>query len=286
MELRAIDVHVHPWDEVSLASMGGGRKEIMAKYFGREIKPVSLTELADQYRARGMMAVLLASDDSTASGLPPVPNDHVARAVKEHPDVFMGFAGVDPWKGKLAIDEARRAKEELGLVGLKFNPGRQLFFANKKRFYPLWEAVASLGLICLFHTGMMGNGAGMRGGLGFKLKYTAPIPYLDDVAGDFPELTIISAHPAWPWQEEQLAMALHKGNVYIDLSGWAPKYFPPALVQYANTRLQDRVLFGSDWPVLTPERWLAEFEELPIKPEVRLKVLLDNAKTLFGVSQT
>jgi len=130
MELKAIDVHVHPWDEVSLASMGGGRKEIMAKYFGRDIKPVSMAELADQYRSRKMMAVLLASDDSTSSGLPPVPNDHVARAVKDHPDVFLGFAGVDPWKGKLAIDEAKRAKEGLGLVGLKFNPGRQFFFAN------------------------------------------------------------------------------------------------------------------------------------------------------------
>lgn len=284
MELKGIDAHVHPWDEVSLESMGSGRKEIMASYFGRDIKPVSMAELADQYRGRKMMAILLASDDSTSSGLPPVPNDHVARAVKDHPDVFLGFGGVDPWKGKLAVDEARRLKEELGLVGLKFNPGRQFFFANDVRFYPLWEQAAKLGLICLFHTGMMGNGAGIRGGLGFKLKYTAPIPYLDDIAGDFPELTIISAHPGWPWVEDQLAMALHKGNVYVDLSGWAPKYFPPPLVQYVNTRLQDRVLFGSDWPVITPERWLAEFEGLPIKPEVRPKVLLENAKALFGIS--
>lgn len=283
MKLKAIDTHVHPWDEVSLESMGGGRKEIMAKYFGRAIEPVSMSALADQYRQRDMMAVLLASDDSTHSGLPPVPNDHVAQAVKDHPDVFLGFAGVDPWKGRLAIDEAKRAKEELGLVGLKFNPGRQLFFPNDNHFYPLWEAAARLGLICLFHTGMMGNGAGTRGGLGFKLKYTAPLPYLDDIAADFPELTIISAHPAWPWQDEQLALAQHKGNVYIDLSGWAPKYFSPALVQYVNTRLQDRTLFGSDWPVITPERWMEEFNNLPIKPEVRLKILLENAKALFGI---
>lgn len=283
MELKAIDTHVHPWDEVSLGSMGGGRKEIMSRYFGREIKPVSLQQLADEYRGRQMMAVLLASDDSTASGLPPVPNDHIAKAVKDHADVFLGFAGVDPWKGKLAIDEARRAKEELGLAGLKFNPGRQLFFPNDTRFYPLWETAAKLGLVCLFHTGMLGNGAGTRGGLGFKMKYTAPIPYLDDIAADFPELTLISAHPAWPWQDEQLAMAVHKANVYIDLSGWAPKYFSPTLIQYVNSRLQDRVLFGSDWPVLLPERWLAEFEKLPIKPEIRPKILLENAKKLFHI---
>ena len=196
----------------------------MAGYFGRELEPVSLDELADAYRARDMMAVLLATDDSTTSGLPPVPNEHVAAAVRKHPDVFMAFGGIDPWKGRLAIDEARRCREVLGCKGLKFNPGRQHFFPNDPRFGPLWQTAADLGLVCLFHTGLMGNGAGVRGGLGFKLKYTAPIPYLDDIAADFPDLTLISAHPGWPWQEEQLAMARHKGNVYIDLSGWAPKY--------------------------------------------------------------
>ena len=130
---------------------------------------------------------------------------------------------------------------------------------------------------------MMGAGAGTPGGMGYKLKYTRPIPYLDDLAADFPELKIIGAHPSWPWQEESLAIARHKTNFYIDLSGWAPKYFPPTLVQYANTVLQDRVLFGSDWPVVTPERWLAEFEALPFKDEVRQKILLGNARKLLGL---
>jgi uncharacterized protein len=283
MPLRAIDCHVHPWDSVSIQHMGGGRLAAMANYFGRALEPVSLDELADAYRARDMMAVLLATDDSTSSGLPPVPNDHVADAVRKHPDVFMAFGGVDPWKGRLAIDEARRCREVLGCKGLKFNPGRQHFFPNDPRFGPLWQTAADLGLVCLFHTGMMGNGAGVRGGLGFKLKYTAPIPYLDDIAADFPELTLISAHPGWPWQEEQLAMARHKGNVYIDLSGWAPKYFPPQLLQYARTILKDRVLFGSDWPVLTPERWIDEFDHLDFEPAVRQKILVDNARGLFGL---
>ena len=280
---RAIDCHVHPWDEVSVQHMGGGRLEVMARYFGRELEPVSLDELADAYRAREMMAVLLATDDSTTSGLPAVPNDHVAAAVRKHPDVFLAFGGVDPWKGRLAIDEARRCREVLGCKGLKFNPGRQHFFPNDPRFARLWQTAAELGLVCLFHTGLMGNGAGVRGGLGFKLKYTAPIPYLDDIAADFPDLTLISAHPGWPWQEEQLAMARHKGNVYIDLSGWAPKFFPPQLVQYARTILKDRILFGSDWPVLTPERWIEEFDQYDFEPEVRNKILVENASALFGL---
>jgi hypothetical protein len=185
--------------------------------------------------------------------------------------------------GRLALDEVRRIKD-LGLRGLKFNPGRQHFYANEPRFAPLWELAAELGLVCLFHTGMMGNGAGTRGGLGFKLKYTAPIPYLDDIAADHPDLTLISAHPGWPWQDEQLAMARHKANVYLDLSGWAPRYFPPQLVQQVNRLIPDRVLFGSDWPVITPERWIAEFNDLPLDDDVRQKILLGNAKLLFQLS--
>jgi uncharacterized protein len=284
MALKAIDCHVHPWDDASLESMGGGRKGAMSSYFGRELPPVPLSALAEEYRARDMMAVLLASDDSTSSGLPPVPNAHIAQAVRNHPDVFLGFGGVDPWMGRLALDEVRRIKD-MGLRGLKFNPGRQHFYANEPRFAPLWELAAELGLVCLFHTGMMGNGAGVRGGLGFKLKYTAPIPYLDDIAADHPDLTLISAHPGWPWQDEQLAMARHKGNVYLDLSGWAPRYFPPQLIQQVNRLIPDRVLFGSDWPVITPERWIAEFSDLPFDDDVRQKILLGNAEALFGLKR-
>lgn len=283
-ELQAIDCHVHPWDEVALGHMGGGRLEAMAATFGRDIRPVPLPELADQYRERRMMAVLLATDDSTTSGLPPVPNDHVAAAVRDHPDVFLGFGGVDPWMGRRAVDEIHRISQKLGLIGLKFNPGRQHFYPNDPRFAPIWEAAAELGLVCLFHTGMMGNGAGVRGGLGFKLKYTAPIPYLDDIAADYPDLTLISAHPGWPWQDEQLAMARHKGNVYLDLSGWAPKYFPEQLVRQVDSLLSRRVLFGSDWPVITPERWMSEFADLPLKDETRRRILLDNARELFGLA--
>lgn len=282
MELRAIDCHVHPWDEVSLGHLGGGRLEAMEKTFGRSLAPVSMDELAGRYRGAGMMAVLLATDDSTTSGLPAVPNDHVAAAVQDHPDVFRAFGGIDPWKGRLAVEEVHRIAD-LGLSGLKLNPGRQHFFPDDPRFAEIWQAAAERGLICLFHSGMLGNGAGTRGGMGFKLKYCRPVPHLDDLAADHPDLTIISAHPAWPWADEQLAMARHKANVYIDLSGWAPRYFPEQHVRHADTLLQDRVLFGSDWPVITPERWLTEFEDLPIRPEVRQKILLENARTLLGI---
>ncbi|MBI4494795.1 MAG: amidohydrolase [Chloroflexi bacterium] len=283
MEVKAIDIHIHLSDEAAIKAMGA-RAQQMAQYFGRERKPVSVDELADQYRARNMMAVLMNTSDVTTSGNQPVPNDHIAEAVRKHPDVFLGFGVIDPWQGKLALDEIKRCAQELGLRGIgELNPGRQHFFPNDPRFYPLWEEATRQGLIVLFHSGMMGAGAGRPGGMGYKLKYTQPIPYFDDVAADFPELKIISAHPSWPWSEENLAIARHKSNFFIDLSGWAPKYWPPSLTHHANTILQDKCLFGSDWPVITVERWMEEFEQLPIKPEARQKILLQNARKLLGL---
>ena len=226
------------------------------------------------------MAVIMNTSDETVTGLKPVPNDHIAEAVMKHPDVFLGFGIVDPWQGKVALKEIRRCKE-LGLHGLgEFNPARQHFLPSDTRFYPLWEEAQKLGLPMLFHSGMAGAGAGTPGGMGVKLKYCQPI-HLDDVAADFPELNIVCAHPSWPWQDEALAIARHKGNVYIDLSGWAPKYFPPQLVQQVNSLIPDKALFGSDWPVIGVERWMTEFQQLDFKPEVRKKILLDNAKKLF-----
>lgn len=167
--------------------------------------------------------------------------------------------------------------------GLKFMPNTQEFFPNDIRFYPIWERAQELGLVVLIHSGTTGVGAGSPGGGGVKLKYSQPIPYIDDVAADFPELRIIMAHPSWPWQEEQLAILVHKPNVYMDLSGWSPKYFQPSLVQYANTLIQDKVLFGSDYPVITPERWLRDFESAGFKDDVREKILISNAAGLLGI---
>jgi predicted TIM-barrel fold metal-dependent hydrolase len=110
--------------------------------------------------------------------------------------------------------------------------------------------------------------------------------HVDDVAVDFPDLKIVLAHPSFPWQDEAISIALHKRQVSIDLSGWSPKYFPEQLVRYANTLLREQVLFGTDYPLITPERWLADFETLDIKPEVRPLILRENAMRLLGLGGT
>jgi predicted TIM-barrel fold metal-dependent hydrolase len=285
MPLAGIDIHVH-LNDAAAAAASGPRREQMARYFGSERKTTSADELADQYRARNMIAVLMNSTDVTTSGVTGVPNDHIAAAVRRNPDALVGFGIIEPQQGKLAKDEIRRCAEELGLKGIgELNPGRQHFYPNDPAYYPLWEEAAKLNLVVLFHGGMMGAGAGTPGGMGYKLKYGRPIPYLDDVAADFPELKIISAHPSWPWQEESLAIARHKSNFYIDLSGWAPKYWPASLVQYAGTILQDKCLFGSDAPAIPLDRWLEEFEQVPFKPDVRRKIMVDNARQLLGLAE-
>ena len=282
-DIVAIDTHVHLSDARALAARPQ-RAEQMAKYFKRERRVVPVEEMAEQYRERHMMAVIMNSTDTTVTGQEPVPNDHIADVVEQHPDVFLGFGVVDPAQGKLAEREVRRCKE-LGLVGIgELHPARQHFYPNDRQFYPLWETAAEVGLPVLFHGGYAAAGSGAPGGMGVKLKYANPI-HLDDVAADFPELTIICAHPSWPWESEALAVALHKPNVYIDLSGWAPKYMSAEMRTYVNSRIQDKALFGSDWPVLDVDRWLTEFDALGFKPAVRDKVLLHNAMRVLGLDQ-
>jgi len=276
--MRAIDVHVHVPDPPGHAA--AKEKEDMAGYFGAKKLPRTPEEMAQTYQALDLFGVIFSIDAESASGVPYVGNDYVASVARTYPEQFIGFASVDPWKGKRAIGELERAVKELGLRGLKLHPTTQAFFPNDRRFYPLWEKAAELEIPVLLHSGQTGVGAGRPGGGGQKLKYSHPM-CLDDVAADFPELTLIMAHPAVPWQEEQLAVVLHKGNVYMDLSGWSPKYFRPVLVQYLRSLLQDKALFGSDYPVIQPERWLRDFEGLKLKKEVRRKILLENARRVL-----
>ena len=229
-----------------------------------------------------MACVVFSVDAESQMGVPGVPNEEVAKAAADNPDVMIPFASIDPAKGRAGVNQARRLVADFGMRGFKFHPSVQAFYPNDRAVYPLYAAIEEMGLPALFHTGQTGIGAGVPGGGGIRLKYSNPL-FLDDVAADFPGLTIILAHPSFPWQDEALAVATHKPLVHIDLSGWSPKYFPANLVQYANTLLQDKVLFGSDYPLLTPDRWLADFDALPIKPEVRPKILKENAARLLGL---
>lgn len=278
--MRAIDMHVHVPRQPGLDEM---YIEAHLRQYFRMPETPTVEGMAERYRRLDLLGVIFSVDAETATGETPDSNDYVAGIVAEHPDLFVGFATVDPWKGEAAVEELERAVMELGLKGLKLHPIHQAFFPNDDRFEPLWEKCSELKLPVIIHSGFAAAGAGMPGGGGLRLKYARPIPHIDDVASAHPDMTIVMAHPAWPWVDEQVAVALHKPNVFIDLSGWAPKYIPETLIREANTRLRRKVMFGSDFPYLAPERWLEEFETLEIRDEVRPLVLLENAKGVLGI---
>jgi predicted TIM-barrel fold metal-dependent hydrolase len=255
----------------------------MAEYFGAPWKsPPTMQDTAAHYRAQNIGAVIFPVDAERETGYRRYKNEEVAAIAAENDDVLIPFASIDPWKGKMGVREARRLMKDFGIKGFKFHPTMQGFYANDRMAYPLYEAIEAEGGIALFHTGQTGVGSGMSGGNGMRLKYSNPM-YMDDVAVDFPDLKIILAHPSFPWQEEALAVAQHKPNVYIDLSGWSPKYFPEILVRYANSILKKKVLFGSDWPMITPERWLSDFEKIAIKDHLREDIIKNNAARLLGL---
>jgi predicted TIM-barrel fold metal-dependent hydrolase len=277
--IRAVDLHVHlPLKEWLDGSMGP-YKEAAARYFRSQVQERTVDEFAVEFAQEQIFGILLAWDAETASKRPPLSNDFVAAIAKRHPKRFAFFASVDPWKPD-AVPQLERAVKELGAIGAKFHPSLQDFYPSDERHFKLWEKAAELGIPCLFHTGTSGIGAGQLGGQGIKLDPARPL-HLDIVAARFPELRIIAAHFGWPWHLELIAMALHKSNIYVELSGWSPRYYPEELVREIGGRLQDRTLFGSDYPFLKPARVLEELDGLQLRPEAKVKILRENAARLL-----
>jgi uncharacterized protein len=274
-ELIAIDTHVHLEPESDTAADLAAKK-----YFGDSGAARDWKGLADYYRSRKIGCVVFPVDERL-TGKPQVSNERVAQFAAEHSDIMIAFASIDPTRGAEAVEQAKRLVASGAIRGLKLHPPLQQFFPNDRIAYPLYEVFQEAGLPVLFHTGHSGIGTGMPGGGGVRLKYGNPM-HVDDVAVDFPHLKIILAHPSFPWQDEAISVCLHKPTVYIDLSGWSPKYFPPVLIQYANTLLKHKMLFGSDYPLITPDRWMADFEKIDIRPEVRPLILKQNAVQFFG----
>ena len=257
-EIKAIDIHTHvEIDTHGHLALDSELMDASAKYF--KVGPThsrtpSIKEIAELYRSLSMAAVIFTVDAQTATGHQPLANEEIAEAAAANADVLIPFGSVDPWKDD-AAKKMRALVENYGVKGFKFHPSLQAFTPNERKFYPIYEVLQELGVVALFHTGQTGIGAGLPGGRGIKLGYSNPI-LLDDVAADFPELQIVLAHPSVPWVDTAISMATHKANVFIDLSGWLPKYFPQQLVAQAGNLLKDKLLFGTDFPLIAPERWL------------------------------
>jgi predicted TIM-barrel fold metal-dependent hydrolase len=275
--MRAIDVHVHPMNpayvEASLPFMAATQRMFGTKFDARPD-----TQIAEDYRRDDVLALPIAWDAENGAAGGVYSNDKLAKLCADFPDVFLpGWGMVDPWRGRKGLEEIEHAIKGLGLLGIKYQPPVQGFYPHDKQFYPIWDLLQSLGAPVLIHCGTTAIGAGEPGGLGFKLDHARPIPNLDNVAADFPRLNIIAAHPGWPWTEELIAVALHKKNVSIDISGWGPKYVPAALKFDMQRRLQDKVLFGSDYPGWSPGQCCDEWEMENFRPGTIDKLFRDNA---------
>lgn len=280
---RIFDSHVHLPTKEFLVDAGGPLVEHGLKYFGTKNPFRSRDEMVQEYKQAGISkALLLGWDAETATRRKGISNDQIAQWVAAHPDLFVGVASVDPHKGAKAVEELDRAVRKLGLRGLKVHPQVQAFRPDDPAFRPLWKKVNELKLPVVVHTGTSGLGAGSPGGDGIHLDYSRPI-YIDSVAADFPDITFLCAHAGWPWHEELLAMCMHKSNVFLDMSGWLPKYLPESVLRYANSRLSDKVIFGTDYPFFDLQRCLDSLKDVSWKDGVLDKILWGNAARIFGL---
>ncbi len=279
--MKAIDVHCHLPTEEGMRPFAPYMAATGSYYrMGERQQASGADAFAKLLVEQDVKAILVSVDAESATGHPGTSNDHIAEVVRSHPEAFLaGYATVDPWRGRAAVLELERAITKLGLHGVKFHPILQQFFTNDRLLYPIYELCSSLGVPVQFHTGVTGVGMGMKGS-GIHLKYGHPL-HLDDVAADFPDLTILACHPSWPWQDEMIMVLLHKPNVFNELSGWSPKYFTPALKAEIAGRLQDKFMFGSDYPALTHERLFRDWEAEGFRPEVLEKVFLGNARRVL-----
>jgi len=229
-DLIAIDIHTHA--EVScwnpFDNYGEEYDRAADKYFGSDRRP-TIEETVAYYRERKLGLVMFTVDTESHMGRRRIPNEEIAKAARDNSDMMIAFASIDPHKGKFGAREAERLIKEEGIKGFKFHPTAQGCHPYDKMAWPIYDVINEYKLPAIFHTGHSGIGSGMRCGGGLRLAYSNPM-HLDDVAIDWPDMQIVMAHPSFPWQDEALSVAMHKPNVWIDLSGWSPKYFPKNLI--------------------------------------------------------
>lgn len=204
---------------------------------------------------------------------PLLSNDDVAVHIAAHPTRFFGIAAVDLLRPMRAVRELRRAVKALGFKGLRVIPWLWGLPPNDRRYYPLYAECVELGVPFCTQVGHTGP---LRGS-----EFGRPIPYLDEVALDFPELVIVAGHIGYPWTEEMIALARKYPNVYIDTSAYTAKRYPSELVRYLRGGGRHKVLFGSNYPMILPERALEELDALSLDSEARALFLDGNARRLF-----
>ncbi|MDG6916792.1 MAG: amidohydrolase [Nitrososphaerota archaeon] len=279
----SFDVHVHPWTRDFMKKNGPIMKACDFFKLDVEKLPASADQILDEMEGAGVARAVILGQDTSATGNPAfknytLRNDEVAALAAKSRDRLIPFAGVDPNAGRGAVKELRRAVKELGMRGLKVHSSANSVYINdRKLMFPIYEYCEEAGIPVLLHTGTTGLG-------NTEIRYSKP-ELVDEVCAAFPDLKVVMAHFGWPWPEVTLAIALRRPNVFIDVSGWKPRYLPQSLMPYLNGILQDRFLFGTDYPMLRHREWMDDFQanvRPKLKPGVAEKLLSGNAERLFS----
>jgi predicted TIM-barrel fold metal-dependent hydrolase len=245
--------------------------------------PRSIGDLLDGMDEAGVENAVILGQDTRATRNPSfknytIANEHLAKIASRSRDRLIPFAGVDPNAGPDAIRELKRALTRLGFRGLKVHSSANAVYPNDmSKMSAIYEFCEEVGAPILFHAGTTGLGD-------CDIKYSKP-EFLDEVCQSFPKLKVVVAHFGWPWSDVTIAIALRNPNVYVDISGWRPRYLPGSLLPYMNGILRDRFLFGTDYPMIRQKEWMDDFEanlRPRLKPDVANRLLRDNAKKLLS----
>ena len=225
--------------------------------------------------ARSLLIAVRAGDIRMKHSVE-IPYEQIAVYCRQYPDRFSGLAGVDPFRGMTGVRDLESAVKELGFVGAHLYPHWFGLAPDHAKYYPYYAKCCELDIPIMMQVGQ-------------NLVYNPerPLPSvgrpitLDQVAIDFPELKLIGIHIGIPWADEMIAMAWKHKNVFIGVDAYVPKYWPQSLIHYLNTYGQDKVLFGTDWPVIDPERAVKEISDLNLRDEPMQKLMRDNAHRVF-----
>ena len=279
----SFDVHVHPWTRAFMKKNGPIVKA--CDFFKLDFSklPSTTGQILEEMDEAGVARAVILGQDTHATPNAAfknytLRNDEIAKLAGRSGDRLVPFAGVDPNSGREAVSELKRAVKKLGMRGLKVHGSANSVYLNDRgMMYPLYEFCQEAGIPILFHTGTTGLGD-------CKIKYSKT-ELLDEDCQDFPDLRVIMAHFGWPWPEVAMAIALRNSNVFIDVSVWKPRYIPQSVLPYLNGILQDRFIFGNDYPMLRQKDWLNDYKtslEPRLKPGVGDKLLAGNAKKLLS----